>query len=100
MVPQGICCSCRLQGKDHLAEFRRDQLPREHLAERQTDRQADEVAGAWRTYEFNITDTAILGKTNVLAVQVFSPTDTDLAITFVDWNPAPPDKNMGLFREC
>jgi exo-1,4-beta-D-glucosaminidase len=22
-----------------------------------------------------------------------------LAITFVDWNPAPPDKNMGLFRE-
>ena len=38
------------------------------------------------------------GKTNVLAVQVFSPTDTDLAITFVDWNPAPPDKNMGMFR--
>ena len=34
----------------------------------------------------------------MLAVQVFSPTDTDLAITFVDWNPAPPDKNMGIFR--
>jgi len=56
---------------------------------------SDDVAGAWRTYEFNITDASILGKTNVLAVQVFSPTDTDLAITFVDWNPAPPDKNMG-----
>jgi exo-1,4-beta-D-glucosaminidase len=39
------------------------------------------------------------GKANVLAVQVFSPTDTDLAITFVDWNPAPPDKNMGLWRD-
>ena len=60
---------------------------------------SDDVAGAWRTYEFNITDAAILGKTNVLAVQVFSPTDTDLAITFVDWNPAPPDKNMGLWRD-
>ena len=60
---------------------------------------SDDVAGAWRTYEFNITDAALLGKTNVLAVQVFSPTDTDLAITFVDWNPAPPDKNMGLFRD-
>src|SRR5882724_4137493 len=60
---------------------------------------SDDVAGAWRTYEFNITDASILGKTNVLAVQVFSPTDTDLAITFVDWNPAPPDKNMGLFRD-
>ena len=40
-----------------------------------------------------------LGKPNVLAVQVFAPTDTDLAITFVDWNPAPPDKNMGIFRD-
>ena len=60
---------------------------------------AEDAAGAWRTYEFNITDTALPGKANVLAVQVFSPTDTDLAITFVDWNPAPPDKNMGLFRE-
>ncbi len=60
---------------------------------------SEDAAGAWRTYEFNITDYALLGKPNVLAVQVFSPTDTDLAITFVDWNPAPPDKNMGLFRE-
>jgi exo-1,4-beta-D-glucosaminidase len=60
---------------------------------------SEDVAGAWRTYEFNITDAALTGKTNVLAVQVFSPTDTDLAITFVDWNPAPPDKNMGLWRD-
>ena len=59
----------------------------------------DQVAGAWRTYEFNITDAALPGKANALAVEVFSPTDRDLAITFVDWNPAPPDKNMGLFRE-
>src|SRR5258708_35194717 len=60
---------------------------------------SDDVAGAWRTYEFSITGTALTGKTNVLAVQVFSPTETDLAITFVDWNPAPPDKNMGLWRD-
>jgi len=60
---------------------------------------SEDAAGAWRTYEFDITDYAVLGKPNVLAVQVFSPTDTDLAITFVDWNPAPPDKNMGLFRD-
>lgn len=59
----------------------------------------DDVAGAWRTYELNITDAALPGKTNVLAVEVYSPTDRDLAITFVDWNPSPPDKNMGLFRE-
>src|SRR5262249_3101082 len=58
----------------------------------------DDVAGAWRTYEFNITDAALVGKPNVLAVEVFSPTDRSLAITFVDWYPAPPDKNMGMFR--
>jgi exo-1,4-beta-D-glucosaminidase len=60
---------------------------------------SDDVAGAWRTYEFNVTEAALPGKQNVLAVQAFSPTDKDLAITFVDWYPAPPDKNMGLFRD-
>jgi exo-1,4-beta-D-glucosaminidase len=60
---------------------------------------ADDVAGAWRTYEFNVTSTVRAGAENALAVQVFAPTETDLAITFVDWNPAPPDKNMGLFRD-
>ncbi len=60
---------------------------------------SDDVAGAWRTYELNITKNAKAGAENVLAVQVFAPTEHDLAITFVDWNPAPPDKNMGLWRE-
>ena len=60
---------------------------------------SDDVAGAWRTYEFNITESAKVGAENVLAVQAWAPTDHDLAITFVDWNPAPPDKNMGLWRE-
>ncbi len=60
---------------------------------------SNDVAGAWRTYEFNITDSVKPGAENVLAVQVWAPTESDLAITFVDWNPAPPDKNMGLWRE-
>ena len=60
---------------------------------------SDDVAGAWRTYEFNITSSAKPGAENVLAVQAYAPTEHDLAITFVDWNPAPPDKNMGLWRE-
>ena len=60
---------------------------------------SDDVAGAWRTFEFNITGAAKPGSENVLAVQTWAPTDHDLAITFVDWNPAPPDKNMGLWRD-
>jgi len=59
---------------------------------------SNDVAGAWRTYEFNVTS-AIKQGANVLAVQVWAPTENNLAITFVDWNPAPPDKNMGLWRE-
>ncbi|MGH8254557.1 MAG: glycosyl hydrolase 2 galactose-binding domain-containing protein, partial [Steroidobacteraceae bacterium] len=59
---------------------------------------ASQVIGAWRTYEFNVTPAIKPGK-NVLALQVWAQTETDLGITFVDWNPSPPDKNMGLFRE-
>ncbi len=60
---------------------------------------SNDVAGAWRTYEFNVTGAVEPGKPSVLAVQTFAPTENDLAITFVDWNPAPPDKNMGLWRD-
>lgn len=59
---------------------------------------ADDVAGAWRRFEFDISKVARHGEKNVLAVQVFAPTEHDLAITFVDWYPQPPDKNMGLWR--
>jgi len=59
---------------------------------------SDQVAGAWRTYEFNVTS-AVKPGVNVIAAQVWAPTEKSLAITFVDWNPAPPDKNMGLWRD-
>jgi exo-1,4-beta-D-glucosaminidase len=58
-----------------------------------------QVAGAYRTYEFNVTGSVLVGKTNVLAVEVFAPEPDNLAITWVDWNPAAPDKEMGLWRD-
>ncbi|RPJ55236.1 MAG: glycosyl hydrolase family 2, partial [Acidobacteria bacterium] len=58
-----------------------------------------QVAGAWRTYQFDVSEVAKPGEKNVLAVEVFAPTPQDLAVTFVDWNPTPPDKMMGLFRD-
>ena len=33
-----------------------------------------------------------------MAVQVFPPKPGDFTIGFVDWNPVPPDRNMGLWR--
>jgi exo-1,4-beta-D-glucosaminidase len=55
-----------------------------------------EVAGAYRTYEFDVTRLLKPGKENAIAVQTFAPTEHDLAINWVDWNPCPPDKDMGL----
>jgi exo-1,4-beta-D-glucosaminidase len=56
------------------------------------------VAGTYRRYELDVTDAVRRNRTNVLAVEVFAPTPTDLQTTWVDWNPSPPDKDMGLWQ--
>jgi exo-1,4-beta-D-glucosaminidase len=61
---------------------------------------SDQIAGAWRLYELNVTQDVSSSGTNVLAIEVFPPKDIDLAIDFVDWNPAPPDKDMGLWNRA
>lgn len=58
----------------------------------------DEIAGAFRTFDLDITSTLTPGA-NVLAVEVFPPQPGDYSMGFVDWNPLPPDRNMGIFRE-
>ncbi len=58
---------------------------------------SSQVAGAYRTYEFDVTDNVVAGKPNVVAVETFAPTEKDLGINWVDWNPCPPDKDMGLW---
>ena len=55
------------------------------------------VAGAYRTYDFDVTEFVKRGQNNVLAVETFAPTEKDLGINWVDWNPCPPDKDMGLW---
>ena len=57
----------------------------------------DQVQGAYRTYDFDVTKALKPGHENVLAVETFAPTPTDLGINWVDWNPCPPDKDMGLW---
>src|ERR1700680_275559 len=60
---------------------------------------ASEVAGTYRRYEFNVTSLLLPGQANVLAVEVFAQTEKDLGVNFQDWNPAPPDKDMGLWDD-
>ena len=59
---------------------------------------ADQVVGAWRLFCFEVTPLVRSKGENVLAVAVSAPEADDLGITWVDWNPAPPDKDMGLWR--
>jgi exo-1,4-beta-D-glucosaminidase len=55
------------------------------------------IAGAYRVYDFDITRAVTPGKPAVVAVETFVAGPLDLGINFVDWNPAPPDKDMGLW---
>ena len=58
-----------------------------------------DVAGAYRTYEFDVTPLLARDRPNVLAVETIAQTEKDLGVNWVDWNPTPPDKDMGLWRE-
>lgn len=57
-----------------------------------------DIAGAYTTHEIEITHQLRTGM-NVLAVHVYpaSP-QRDLSLGWIDWNPAPPDNNMGIWR--
>ncbi|HXX71813.1 MAG TPA: hypothetical protein VEI55_05930 [Candidatus Acidoferrum sp.] len=56
------------------------------------------VSGAYRAYEFDVTRWLRSDAVNVVAVETFPQTEHDLGINWNDWNPTPPDKDLGLWR--
>src|ERR1700680_3178608 len=60
---------------------------------------SQDVAGTYRIFEFNVSKYLVRGKANALAVEVFAPGKNDLGMTWVDWNPTPADKDMGLWKD-
>jgi exo-1,4-beta-D-glucosaminidase len=60
---------------------------------------AKDVVGTFRVFEFDVTRLLRGGAPSALAVEVFAPEEKDLAITWVDWNPGPADRNMGIWRD-
>ncbi|MCK5776209.1 MAG: glycoside hydrolase family 2, partial [Bacteroidales bacterium] len=58
----------------------------------------DEFAGAFRMFTFNINDYVSEGE-NIIALEMWQRADGEFSIGFVDWNPLPPDRNMGIFRD-
>ena len=57
----------------------------------------DDLVGAFRMFDLDVSDHLVAG-TNALAVLVHPPQPGDPTIGFVDWNPTPPDRSMGLWR--
>jgi exo-1,4-beta-D-glucosaminidase len=60
---------------------------------------AKDVAGTFATFEFNVSKVLRPGKANALAVEISAPGKNDLGMSWVDWNPTPPDKNLGIWKE-
>jgi exo-1,4-beta-D-glucosaminidase len=60
---------------------------------------AKDVAGTYRAFEFNVSKNVLPGKTNAVALEIFAPQKDDLGITWVDWNPTPADRDMGIWKE-
>ena len=57
---------------------------------------ADTTAGVFIEREFDVT--RLLKKHNTLSVKLQRAGKGELAIGFVDWNPAPPDGSIGIVR--
>jgi len=59
---------------------------------------ASTVYGPYRRFAIDVTADVKTTEKNVLAVEVIPPQKGEPTIGWVDWNPAPPDNAMGLFR--
>ncbi len=59
-----------------------------------------EIIGTYRHYDFDITSFARSGGPLVVAAEIFAPaTPQTLAFSWIDWNPSPPDKDLGIWRD-
>lgn len=60
---------------------------------------ADTIKGPFRRFSLDVSRALLPGKKAVLAVEVIPARAGEPSIGFADWNPRPPDNNLGLWRE-
>lgn len=58
----------------------------------------DSIYGMFKQHQLDITPYLQKGS-NVLAIKVYPPKPEDFRLGFTDWNPNPPDRNMGIYRD-
>ena len=59
---------------------------------------SDTIQGCFRIFEFDVSKYVKFGEKNALAVEVIPPVKGEPTMGFVDWNPRPPDENVGIWR--
>jgi exo-1,4-beta-D-glucosaminidase len=61
-----------------------------------------QMVGTYARYEYDITNVAVVGGNNAVALQITGPNggNQELAITFVDWQLMAPDRNEGVWRDA
>ncbi|MDF1613064.1 glycoside hydrolase family 2 protein [Stygiobacter electus] len=60
---------------------------------------SDKMYGVYRRFHFNLNSAVKFKGKNILAVEIIPPKKGEPSIGFVDWNPIPPDHNMGIWRD-
>ncbi|KAJ4460597.1 putative Exo-beta-D-glucosaminidase [Paratrimastix pyriformis] len=66
---------------------------------------SSDMMGPFRLFDIDVTAASKPGSNDLQVTlwrpqnTIHAPTDVDLAISFVDWAPLPPDQNMGIWRE-
>ena len=58
-----------------------------------------QMEGAYRLYSFDIAQYTKAGHKNCFALEIYPPKTFDLTISWVDWNPTPPDRSMGIWYD-
>lgn len=58
-----------------------------------------QMEGAYRLYAFDIAQYSKAGQINCIALEIYPPITFDLTISWVDWNPTPPDRGMGIWYD-
>jgi exo-1,4-beta-D-glucosaminidase len=60
---------------------------------------SSQMEGAYRLYAFDIAKYIRACQKNCLALEIYPPKTFDLTISWVDWNPTPPDRGMGIWYD-
>jgi exo-1,4-beta-D-glucosaminidase len=60
---------------------------------------SDSTVGTFTSYVWNVSAALKPGMPNALAVEILPPDlANDLALSWLDWNPGPPDRDMGIWQ--